>query len=609
MMLWAEENGGNVNLKYPNEDDVELDYGDTAILQGRLSTRSEQQSFGSGRTSRIGTEGWLRENAIKRAQNLKDLEQKELRKRTSECTFQPKINKRPLEKQPTCSTFDRLSSNIQDVYRRREEEKKKLENEIFEGCSFHPKLNQETEEFVRKKRTGDRMEQLGEKLYNDAKEYEKRHREKCRQATEKEMKTLQPTTINKRSSSSSNPPDECISHKPLHERLDDIKKAKANKMKNLTERWSEDIHLTFKPSICARSRSVDHRSPTPEKYDECCVKQPGYVEMAEVQERPMISRRSSQIARHSTDFQQHSDFVERQQWQLRKHKSRIAYKLQEKENTEVYQKPKKSQAEIDRITSKMASRDRAWVTNRRDKLNHLQQESERGFFRPRITKRASSADTRPCNGMQRPTREDFIEKYNEEIREKEAKEHTYRPKIDERSRRLAEKSDRSGKRDLYAKSDEALQAVIRQRQPELKREADECTFHPKTNRPPSPALQRHVSDQSISGFQQFVQRQEYARRCDADRKKREENLHKVKPTALANLQRRPDGRALSTQVEPFKLSSGMVRQEHKEPEHKPRTNEMYRDDVLKVCADFPPQCNQVWPNPMFVLASFRLLYI
>eukprot|EP01060_Flectonema_neradi_P031037 TRINITY_DN4614_c0_g2_i2.p1 TRINITY_DN4614_c0_g2~~TRINITY_DN4614_c0_g2_i2.p1 ORF type:complete len:587 (+),score=80.35 TRINITY_DN4614_c0_g2_i2:242-2002(+) len=581
MMMWEDENGGSINLG----EDVEFDYGDEIPTAGRLSSRSPQQSQGSGRTSRIGSDNWLRENALKRAQNLKDLEKKELEKRTVECTFHPKINKRPLEKQPTRATFDRLSTNIQEVYRKREEEKKKIDSErILRECTFHPRLSQETEEFVRRKRTGDRMEQLGEKLYNDAKEYEKRHREKCRQATEREMDTLRPASINRRSYSSSTGTD--VSHKPLHERLDDIKKAKAKKMKDLAERWSEDVHLTFKPSLCARSRSVDHhRSHTPDKYDECCTKQPGYVEMAEVQERPTISRRSSQIASQSAEYQQHTDFVERQQWHSKMHNSRIASKLHEKNVSERPSKPKRTQSEIDNITQRMVNRDKAWVTNRKEKLKYLKEESMKGYFRPRITKRASSADNRSANGLQRPTREDFVEKYKEELRKKEEKENTYKPQIDERSRRLAEKSGRTGRRDFYSKSDETMQALIRKRQQELKPEADECTFRPQTNRSPSPALQRHVSDQSISGFQQFVQRQEYARRCEVDRKRREENLHKVQPTALANLQRTADGRALSTQPEPFKLSKSTRPQKEKEDEasHQPRTNEKNRDRVLYVC--------------------------
>eukprot|EP01061_Rhynchopus_euleeides_P007664 TRINITY_DN16728_c0_g2_i1.p1 TRINITY_DN16728_c0_g2~~TRINITY_DN16728_c0_g2_i1.p1 ORF type:complete len:281 (+),score=70.36 TRINITY_DN16728_c0_g2_i1:106-843(+) len=134
----------------------------------------------------------------------------------------------------------------------------------------------------------------------------------------------------------------------------------------------------------------------------------------------------------------------------------------------------------------------------------------------------------------------------------------------------------------YGRDPEVEREVTRRARQQEMEEFEQCTFEPAIL--PEGHAAASQQDVCINGFQQFVERQERARREELDKKKRETEVHRVKPSAKSNVKERDKQGKLITVVEPFKLSTGVGRTQRTDGDkytYKPRTNESNRDRVLE----------------------------
>eukprot|EP01059_Diplonema_ambulator_P009960 TRINITY_DN19941_c0_g1_i1.p1 TRINITY_DN19941_c0_g1~~TRINITY_DN19941_c0_g1_i1.p1 ORF type:complete len:642 (+),score=141.20 TRINITY_DN19941_c0_g1_i1:72-1997(+) len=526
--------------------------------------------------SRIGTKEWLANETNRRKLALRELQKREEDKVSEDCTFKPKINKVTTMKRQHLPTFERLSASRQMEYEKREELRRRKEDEANSEFTFKPEISKMTKTYASQKRrhTVGQMETLGDKLYSDAKLMEQKHRVRVKEEARNELEGLFKPKI----SSTVSP------RRPLHERLDEIKKEKSAKLHDLRQKWFHEEELTFKPSICARSRSVQtpqtsgahllHPSRDASQCSSPSRTSPAY-HREEIKGKPSISNRSRLLATTSDEYRQHTDFVERQCYLGKRRDTELHMKRLEYEAENGPKQPRpRSQHDIDTAINNMMQRSRVG----QEKIKCLRDESVAGLFKPHVCRRE-----REGMGASRPPKEIIIERIKHEMEERQNKEITLKPKINEHSRKLAaarRSNSYSGPQTTpYGKNTEVLESARRKRMQELKVEEEECTFQPVTNGGKVPVVNY---DSDVSGMQQFLLRQEQARRKEADRKRREAELCQVKPSAISSVKRRDECGRLHTVPKPFKLSESR----HPPPAREsytfhPHTNEAKRDDLLR----------------------------
>ena len=635
---------------------------------------------GARRMSRIGTDEWLRNEETKRAQQIRTLKHQQEERLAEECTFKPMTNKPKsgkaahLQNQKKISAevdmYSRLTGNQKRMYDEREMQRQVQEAEEAKECSFKPVLSARSEEIASRRRVatkGDVDTLVGDKLFHDARVQQCKLRKKVREQTEAELEGLfEPNTQRHReqpgggggglrpsqggaaagavaaSAVPASPSEYVVIRKPLHERLDDIKKQRAARMFEIRQKHREESELTFKPTICPRSRSVDaaNQYVTDDErvrddadadagadagtaaaaasgsggavrlFTESRVQRRSAStrqqllrereEREGMREAPEISQRSRLIVQQSRDrLCGEGDFLHRQEELLRKREHRMRAIKDEMLRGERggggsgggaaaarSASAKLSGREVDEVVKKMYGD----AERKRAKIEMLAKVSVEGMFQPKLSKRSqewfvekggSAADkenslpgggSRSVSGggprrstscghpepnLQYSKRQADINKILDERARDEKTNNTYKPQINSHSQQLADQA-RAKKRDGSLVNDSMMSTYYEQRREQTLRQkayeeqkiSEECTFKPRilsrsraiadTGLSTSHVAASETEDRPISGFQQFVQRQEHARRVEAEKRRREEQISQVKPSAITNAKKMDD---------------------------------------------------------------------
>ena len=520
--------------------------------EGSVTRAGSHQS--SRRSSRIGTREWLEMDTIKRETRFKTLVRDEENRVKEECTFHPVINPQEQAKHVTQeAALARLRGNQREVYQRREIQRARLEEEQEQLCTFKPQLSSGSKSLTRKRVTSTgEAEALGDKLFNDAKLQQKRQRDRVLDQTEKETEGLFQPQI---------PKEYVTVRKPLHERLDEIKKEKAKKMFGIKQKYLDEEE-TFEPTLCTRSRSidVDVARAFPHKTAEKCKQtsrerlRQEQLDKEGLQNVPSISAESRKIVRNSKEFAAHGDFVGRQQFLQRQREYRVRSTREEVERMEHPQSSKpRSQQHVDAVVNQLHGQAAA----KKKKLAVMAREATKGLFQPQISERSASwfADRRSYEGsrasprsssvQQRGSREEDVQRIKEQRAQRAASVNTFKPRINSNAKQLAEQRKQrllnatlqnGGDPDVsqfsyYGRDPEKQRDAIRAAQEGYSEEDKHLTFQPVIN-PNS----RHISSQGrsatsqdvpICGFQTYIKRQESARRDREDKENRRNNLNRV----------------------------------------------------------------------------------
>eukprot|EP00755_Sulcionema_specki_P002105 Sspe_Gene.3350::Locus_1105_Transcript_1_1_Confidence_1.000_Length_2273::g.3350::m.3350 len=531
---------------------------------GAMSTHGQEYEMRTRRVSKIGSAQWLHDETVKRRQSLQAIRKQEEERRYEECTFKPRINTAPNTKHTTGSLFDRLSRNMAEVWKERDKRKQEAETEERNECTFQPQLSAKTQEYTSHV---DTHQDKATKLYQDVFRYRERHNQRVVEKSVQELEGMFRPQI-----TSSSPPN----RKPIHERLGELRRQKENHMQKLRdERWNSE-ELTFQPTICATSRALDSEARNrsragSEKCQAMLAVKRHLQHMEGLQAAPSVSRKSRELAEANEDYQQHRDFVQRMQWQAKKRANKLRM---QSEHQEEAQAVKLSQKEIEASLKRMEERER----KAKAKLEQVAEQVTEGMFKPQVLKRnetRSGSRRRSVDSLSHPKLHCNHEmKLRDQIKEEE-KECTYKPRINRKSLKMAEKH--RGCLSGYGRNTEKLREAEQRKQQRLMEESEECTFRPaithrRSSKPPRPP---------VPGMVQYLELRNTARKVQEEKKRREEEAHKVKPSAIAAAQRRDLGGKLCTIPQPFRLSTGTGHHSCSEPlaPFRPQTND--RRDVLQ----------------------------
>ena len=194
-----------------------------------------------------------------------DVEREMEEKLNEECTFKPKINPVRQTSKIAHETREqrlaRLAEDGQARIARREQARIAKEQEERSKCTFKPRTNDVyitrkdgVVNWARVRETGRGKESLQDRLHHEADERAMTREHMKRRLEEEEMSSFPfKPMVNPRSHAILN----MNAYKPIHERVDDLQKAKrVSLQKKRLQREQNNPDLTFRPKISTQSRQI-----------------------------------------------------------------------------------------------------------------------------------------------------------------------------------------------------------------------------------------------------------------------------------------------------------------------------------------------------------------
>eukprot|EP01062_Namystynia_karyoxenos_P070371 TRINITY_DN65740_c0_g1_i1.p1 TRINITY_DN65740_c0_g1~~TRINITY_DN65740_c0_g1_i1.p1 ORF type:complete len:784 (+),score=247.67 TRINITY_DN65740_c0_g1_i1:92-2443(+) len=591
--------------------------------------RESPETRGGGRLSsrhaatpqpRICSSEYLQEEVERRKQRKQALTAEAHSREREECTFRPRTNRDYVPRsQHYLGTFERLSRDMKEEYRRRDEQRRiRDEDECKRQCPFQPRITPNSEAYASARRQcSGQMEDLGERLYREAEIIDRRQQQRrvehLARTAAAHVPRVAPAPSSKGSpspprrgrppepASQGTPPsagaqgqspaadDDLAFHRPLYERADEVRRQRDERKQQLREKLHAEATPSFHPTVNQR-RSASAGAGVFDRLRQWHPKHHDNPEETPQRRQPQISQTTKRLALGRDEFQRYRDWRERLlQWGQDRDR-RIEHLREEAERAD--QPPVRVLPEEQIHETVMGLQNKAQAA--KDRIAHLREEEVQGLFRPRIapgSRRSQSVLSETCSNPEvtrRLRREDDEARLREEQAEKDRQSYTHAPVLNARSRRIAEQQrrNREGSPTPYGRNPKAKEEALRKKHEEMERQEVECTFHPR--------LLYYTGDDGpdypVSGFDAYVQRATQAKQMTEERKRRAEEAHRVKRSAVAGALRQDRGGRLHTVPRPFALSTSMRHSRSGTSTtpafpFRPATNEQGRQRVLRKVLD------------------------